>query len=47
MLRFELVNTSRHCLFVLGIALAATAPAYSQGHMVPNGVTYSQPASAP
>jgi hypothetical protein len=35
------MNTSRCCLFVLGVALAATAPAYSQGHIVPNGVTYS------
>jgi hypothetical protein len=35
------VNTPRCCLFVLGVALAATAPAYSQGHIVPDGVTYS------
>jgi hypothetical protein len=35
------MNAARCCLFVLGVALAATAPAYSQGHIVPNGVTYS------
>jgi hypothetical protein len=36
-----LVNTSRRCLFVLAIALAATVPAYPQGHVVPDGVTCS------
>src|SRR5450759_5292194 len=36
-----LVNASRRCLFLLGVALAAIAPAYSQGYIVPNGVTYS------
>jgi len=35
------VNASLRILFVLGAALAATVPAYSQGHIVPNGVTYS------
>jgi hypothetical protein len=35
------MNPSRCCLFVLGVALAAIAPAYSQGHLVPNGVAYS------
>jgi hypothetical protein len=33
------MNASRRCLFLLGVALAA--PAYSQGYIVPNGVTYS------
>ena len=35
------MNASLRILFVLGAALAATVPAYSQGHIVPNGVTYS------
>jgi len=35
------MNASRRCLLLLGGALAATAPAYSQGYIVPNGVTYS------
>lgn len=35
------VNTLHRCLFVLGVGLAVTAPAYSQGHILPNGVTYS------
>jgi hypothetical protein len=35
------MNISHRCLFVLAVALAAPAPAYSQGHIVPNGVTYS------
>lgn len=35
------MNASRRCLFLLGVALAAIAPAYSQGYIVPNGVTYS------
>lgn len=35
------MNASHRCLFLLGVALAATAPAYSQGHIVPDGVTYS------
>ena len=36
-----LMNASRRCLFLLGVALATTAPAYSQGYIVPNGVTFS------
>lgn len=36
-----LVNTSGRCLFVLAVALAATVPAYSQGHVVPDGITCS------
>src|ERR1035437_328882 len=35
------MNASCRCLFLLGVALAATAPTYSQGYIVPNGVTYS------
>ena len=35
------MNTSRLHLLVVGVALAATAPGYSQGYIVPNGVTYS------
>ncbi len=35
------MNTSRHCLFVLGVALLSIAPAFSQGYIVPGGVTYS------
>jgi hypothetical protein len=35
------VSTFRRFLFVVGVALAATTPAYSQGYIVPNGVTYS------
>jgi hypothetical protein len=36
-----LVNTSSRCLFVLAVALAATAPSYSQGYILPDGVTCS------
>ena len=35
------MNASRLRLFVFGLALAATAPVYSQGHILPNGITYS------
>jgi hypothetical protein len=35
------MNASRRCLFLLGVALAAIAPAYSQGYIVPNGVISS------
>ncbi len=35
------MHTLHRHLFVLAVALAATATAYSQGHIVPGGVTYS------
>lgn len=35
------MNTSHTRLFVLAFALAATAPAYSQGYILPNGITSS------
>ena len=38
-----LVNTSRRCLFVLAIALAATVPAYPQGHVVPDAPKIAPP----
>jgi hypothetical protein len=35
------VKASRRILLLLGVTLTVAAPAYSQGQMLPNGVTYS------